>query len=88
MANVLVTSNWYISSVSQANDKSRYYVTFQRLPESDHPSPSYWTIETTNEEFPADLAKSDFCANVVSHINAKCASIDSDVSNRTELYQD
>lgn len=88
MANVLVTSNWYISSVSQSNNKGRYYVTFQRLPESDYPSPSYWSIETTHADFPADLAKSDFCANVESHINTKCSDIDNRVNNRTELYQD
>ena len=88
MANVLVTSNWYISNVTLKKDKSRYYVTFQRLPESDYPSPSYWSVETTNAAFPADLAKSDFCANVESHINTKCSSLDSVISNRTELYQD
>ena len=88
MANVLVTSNWYISSVSQANDKSRYYVSFQRLPESDYPSPSYWSVATTEASFPADLAKADFCANVESHINSFCSTIDSEVSNRSELYQD
>ena len=88
MANVLVTSNWYISRVTQANDKSRYYVTFQRLPESDYPSPSYWSVATTEAAFPADLAKADFCANVESHINSFCSEIDSIVSGRTELYQD
>ena len=88
MAIVLVTSNWYISSVSQANDKSRYYVSFQRLPESDYPSPSYWSVATTEAAFPADLAKADFCANVESHINSFCSTIDSEVSNRSELYQD
>lgn len=88
MANVLVTSNWYISSVSQSNNKSRYYVTFQRLPESAYPVPSYWSIKTANTAFPADLAKSAFCANVESHLNNFCSEIDDIVSNRTELYQD
>ena len=88
MANVLVTSNWYISNVTLKKDKSRYYVTFQRLPESDYPSPSYWSVATTEAAFPADLAKADFCANVESHINSFCSTIDSEVSNRSELYQD
>ena len=88
MANVLVTSNWYISNVTLKKDKSRYYVTFQRLPESDYPSPSYWSVATTEAAFPADLEKADFCANVESHINTKCSSLDSTISNRTELYQD
>tara|TARA_R100000008_G_scaffold76329_1_gene56116 strand:- start:345 stop:626 length:282 start_codon:yes stop_codon:yes gene_type:complete len=88
MANVLVTSDWFITNVFLTKDESRYHVTFQRLPESDHANPTYWSVRTSEAAFPAGLAKADFCANVVTHLNSFCSETDTMVSERTELYQD
>lgn len=93
MANVLVTSDWYIKSVQfeknpADGDAGRYYVTYQRLPESTYTVPTYLMVETSNTQFPENLGKAEFCANVTPHINNQCSKIDTSIANRVQLYQD
>lgn len=82
--NVWSCANYEILRVEKKNDNSEYKVTIQRLPESSYAQYTVYNVLTSEVDedgiikFPANLALSDFIANVVPSVNTYITALDAD----------